>query len=84
MIVFTEVDQTTAENKFWYRFRPQETINELNDVMKVVRKDLGRCTTSYWHLLKGISPLHDPYSSSSAVLIYKGLKQVQERILMCN
>jgi carboxylesterase len=40
MIVFTEVDQTTAENKFWYRFRPQETINELNDVMKVVRKDL--------------------------------------------
>jgi carboxylesterase len=39
MIVFTEVDQTTAEN-FWYRFRPQETINELNDVMKVVRKDL--------------------------------------------
>jgi carboxylesterase len=29
MIVFTEVDQTTAENKFWYRFRPQETINEL-------------------------------------------------------
>jgi carboxylesterase len=42
MIVFTEVDQTTAENKFWYRFRPQETINELNDVMKVVRKDLKR------------------------------------------
>jgi carboxylesterase len=41
MIVFTEVDQTTAENKFWYRFRPQETINELN-VMKVVRKDLKR------------------------------------------
>jgi hypothetical protein len=56
MIVFTEVDQTTAENKFWYRFRPQETINELNDVMKVVRKDLEGCTTSYWHLLKGISP----------------------------
>jgi hypothetical protein len=51
---FTEVDQTTAENKFWYRFRPQETINELN-VMKVVRKDLEGCTTSYWHLLKGIS-----------------------------
>jgi carboxylesterase len=37
MIVFTEVDQTTAENKFWYRFRPQETINELN-VMKVVQR----------------------------------------------
>jgi carboxylesterase len=35
-----EVDQTSEENKYWYRFRPQETITELNNVMKVVRKDL--------------------------------------------
>jgi carboxylesterase len=40
MLVFTEVDQTSEENKYWYRFRPQETITELNNVMKVVRKDL--------------------------------------------
>jgi carboxylesterase len=76
MIVSTEVDQTTAENKFWYRFRPQETINELNDVMTVVRKDLEAGvqlpTGTY---LKEFHSLHDPVaSSSSAVLIYKGLK----------
>jgi esterase/lipase len=83
MIVFTEVDQTTAENKFWYRFR-QETINELNDVMKVVRKDLKGVQLPTGTYLKEFHS-HDPVaSSSSAVLIYKGLKQVQERILMCN
>jgi carboxylesterase len=37
MLVFTEVDQTSEENKYWYRFRPQE-ITELNNVMKVVQR----------------------------------------------
>jgi carboxylesterase len=26
MLVFTEVDQTSEENKYWYRFRPQEQL----------------------------------------------------------
>ena len=76
MIVFTEADQTAEENKYWYRFRPQETITELNNVMRVVRKDLEsgvRLPTGTY--LKEFDSLHDPVSSStSSVLIYKGLK----------
>jgi carboxylesterase len=76
MLVFTEVDQTSEENKYWYRFRPQETITELNDVMKVVRKDLEdgvKLPTDTY--LKAFHSLHDPVASStSSVLIYKGLK----------
>jgi carboxylesterase len=76
MLVFTEVDQT-SENKYWYRFRPQETITELNNV-KVVRKDLEdgvKLPTDTY--LKVFHSLHDPVASStSSVLIYKGLKRV--------
>lgn len=76
MLVFTEVDQTTEENKYWYRFRPQETITQLNNVMKVVRKDLEdgvKLPTGTY--LKVFHSLHDPVASTtSSVLIYKGLK----------
>ena len=76
MIVFTEADQTAEENKYWYRFRPQETITELNNVMRVVRKDLEsgvKLPTGTY--LKEFHSLHDPVASStSSVLIYKGLK----------
>jgi carboxylesterase len=61
MLVFTEVDQTSEENKYWYRFRPQETITELNNVMKVVRKDLEdgvKLPTDTY--LKVFHSLHDP------------------------
>lgn len=76
MIVYVESDQTPAENKYWYRFRPYQTINELNDVMKVVRKGLesGMNLPSGTYL-KVFHSLHDPVASTtSTVLIYKGLK----------
>lgn len=76
MIVYVETDQTAEENKYWYRFRPQETIQELNAVMKVVRTGLENGmalpTETY---LKVFHSLHDPVASTtSTVLIYKGLK----------
>lgn len=76
MLVFTEVDQTSVENKYWYRFRPQETISELNDVMKVVRKDLENgIKLPAGTYFKAFHSLHDPVASTtSLVLIYKGLK----------
>jgi carboxylesterase len=76
MIVYVEVDQTTEENKYWYRFRPQETIQELNAVMKVVRKGLeDGMTLPSGTYLKVFHSLHDPVASTtSSVLIYKGLK----------
>jgi len=76
MIVYIEVDQTAQEDKYWYHFRPQETVNELNSLMKVVRKDLEEgVTLPTGTYLKEFHSLHDPVASTtSAVLIYKGLK----------
>src|SRR4029078_3692628 len=76
MIVYSEVDQTAEENKYWYRFRPYETINELNNGMQVVRKDLERGVTLPSETnFKVFHSLHDPVASTtSSVLIYKGLK----------
>ena len=76
MLVYVESDQTTQENKYWYRFRPYETINELNAVMKTVRKGLeDGMTLPSGTYLKVFHSLHDPVASTtSTVLIYKGLK----------
>lgn len=76
MIVYVEADQTTAENKYWYRFKPYQTINELNAVMTVVRKGLEKgMTLPSETYMKVFHSLHDPVASTtSSVLIYKGLK----------
>lgn len=76
MIVYVEVDQSEEEDKYWYHYRPQETITQLNEVMKVARKKLedGMILPSGCYL-KVFQSLHDPVASTtSAVLIYKGLK----------
>src|SRR6478752_1819183 len=76
MIVYSEVDQTAEENKYWYKFRPYETINELNNIMTIVRKDLERgVTLPSGTYFKEFHSLHDPVASTtSSVLIHKGLK----------
>ena len=76
MIVYVEADQTSEENKYWYRFRPYQTIDELNAVMKVVRKGLeDGMTLPAGTYFKAFHSLHDPVASTtSTVLIYKGLK----------
>jgi carboxylesterase len=76
MIVYVEADQSAQENKYWYRFRPYQTINELNDVMKTVRQGLeDGMTLPTGTYLKVFHSLHDPVASTtSTVLIYKGLK----------
>jgi len=76
MIVYVEADQTADENKYWYRYRPYETINELNSVMKIVRKGLeSGMTLPSGTYFKVFHSLHDPVASTtSSVLIYKGLK----------
>jgi carboxylesterase len=76
MIVYVEADQSAQENKYWYRFRTYQTINELNDVMKTVRQGLeDGMTLPTGTYLKVFHSLHDPVASTtSTVLIYKGLK----------
>ena len=78
MLVFVESDQTAEKDKYWYRFKPQETINELNELMKKVRKGLedgfSLPESTY---LKVFHSKHDPTANSlSSVLIYKGLTNV--------
>lgn len=76
MLVFVEVDQTAEEDKFWYHFRPQETINELNQVIQKVRKGLENgITVPSGTYVKSFHSSADPTASTtSAVLIYKGLE----------
>jgi len=76
MIVYSKNSLEDGETKYWYTFRPEETIRELNKIMKIVRKDLE----SGFKLpkdtyLKSFHSKNDPTASStSTVLIYKGLK----------
>lgn len=76
MLGYVEVDLTKEESEYWYTFRPQETIRELNEVMRLVRKDLeDGITLPLETQLKVFHSIHDPVASStSSVLIYKGLK----------
>ena len=76
MLGYIENDLEGEENIYWYRFRPHETISELNDLMKVVRKELeGGITLPSNTYMKVYHSKHDPTASStSTVLIYKGAK----------
>jgi carboxylesterase len=79
MLGYTEVNQTAGEDKVYYRFRPQETLQELNKLIKVVRKDLekgitlpSQCSMKVYKSKK--DPSADPVS---AVLIYTGVRTAE-------
>lgn len=76
LIGYTEQDQSPDEDQFWYHYRPEETLRELQKLLNVVRKDLQRgielpsgCKLKTYKSKK--DPTADPVSS---VLIYKGIK----------
>ena len=76
MIGYVEAENTKEERAYWYTFRPQETLQELQDIINVVRKKLEKgmklpsgCTLKVYKSIK--DPTADPVS---AVLIYKGVK----------
>ncbi len=77
MLVYSESDQTKEDDQYWYRFRPYETINELNELIKKVRNNLeDGFTLPNGTYLKVFHSKHDPTANSlSAVLIYRGLKK---------
>jgi carboxylesterase len=75
MLGYLETEQTAEENKVYYRFRPQETLQELHRLLTKVRKELeeglqlpAQTALSVYKSKK--DPTADPVS---AVLIYKGL-----------
>ena len=76
IIVYSEAEQLPGEKNFWYTFRPQETIKELNKVIIKIRKALetGQKLPSGTYF-KVFHSLYDPEASTtSSVLIFKGLK----------
>jgi carboxylesterase len=76
MVVYIDTEPIDGEEKYWYRFRPYETINELNELMKKVRQDLeDGFKLPQGTNLKVFQSRYDPVASSTgSVLIYKGLK----------
>jgi carboxylesterase len=76
MLVYVETDQTAVEDSFWYRFRPHETINELNKLIANVQQKLENgITASSGTQVHVFQSKYDPTSSATgAVLVYKGLK----------
>ena len=76
MLGYVEADNTSEEDLYWYHFRPQETLQELQKVITEVRKQLQKgvaipenCLVKVYKSVK--DPTADP---TGAVLLYKGLK----------
>ena len=76
MLGYIEADNTLDEDKYWYHFRPEETLRELMNLMNKVRKDLQKgvllppgCKLKIYKSKR--DPTADP---AGAVLIYKGVR----------
>ncbi len=76
MLGYMETSNTPGEEGHYYHFRPQETLQQLLDLIQISRKDLQ----DGYNLPSGIrvkiyKSIKDPTADAvSAVLIYKGLK----------
>ena len=75
MLGYIEAENTLEEDKYWYHFRPQETLQELQTVITRVRKELQKgivlppnCSLKVYKSTR--DAVADP---ASAVLIYKGM-----------
>lgn len=73
---YVEAKDEAGEEKFWYHYRPQETLQELQDLLTTVRKELQSGFSLPANIyLKVYKSKKDPTADPvSAVLIYNGLK----------
>lgn len=76
MLGYVTADNVPGENTYYYHYRPQETLQQLNKALTTVRGELESGITLpksvYLKVYKsGNDPTADP---ASAVLIYKGVK----------
>ncbi|MDB5263536.1 MAG: esterase/lipase-like protein [Adhaeribacter sp.] len=73
---YIEADNNPDEDKYWYHFRPYETLKELREVINIVRHDLQKGITlpTGTELKVYKSETDETADPVSAVLIYKGLK----------
>jgi carboxylesterase len=76
MLGYFESTNTIAEDKYYYHFRPQETLKELLNLTNKVRKDLQKGFNLPKNTqMKVYKSTKDKVADAvSAVLLYKGLK----------
>lgn len=76
MLGYLESEQSEVENLYYYRFRPQETLKELKELLGIVRKELeDGIKLPEGSSLKVYKSKKDPTADPvSAVLIYKGVQ----------
>lgn len=76
MLGYLETEQSAGEDKVYYRFRPQETLQELQKLVTIVRKDLEQGIVLPEHsALKVYKSIKDASADPvSAALIYKGAR----------
>jgi len=76
MLGYLETTNTPTEEGHWYRFRPQETLQQLLKVIDLSRKELQKgFKLPVDTQVKVYKSIQDPTADAvSAVLIYKGLK----------
>lgn len=74
-LVYVETDQSAAEDRVYYRFRPEETVRELNELIEEVRKGLEAGVTLPQNTtLTVFHAERDPTANVlSAVLIARGV-----------
>lgn len=75
IIGYVESDLDDGEEKYWYKYRPHETLKELNTLIIKVRKQLEDGININKKYLKVFKSLKDDAADPvSAVLLYKGMK----------
>lgn len=79
MLGYIDSEQPAAEDKVFYHFRPQESLQQLQTLLTTVRKDLERGVTLPANCaLKLYKSKRDSSADPvSAVLIYKGVKTAE-------
>ncbi|GAB3318951.1 alpha/beta hydrolase [Hymenobacter humi] len=76
LLGYIEADNTTGEDKYWYHYRPYETLKELRTLVNLVRNDLqqGFRLPAGTQLKVYKSEKDDTADPVSAVLIHKGVQ----------
>ncbi|CAN5427335.1 hypothetical protein BH09BAC6_BH09BAC6_04070 [soil metagenome] len=76
MLGYVEADNTKGEDTYYYHFRPQETLQQLENALNTVRKELQEGIALPKNVyLKVFKSRQDPTADPvSAVLIYNGTK----------
>lgn len=75
LVGYTETENTAGESKYWYTYRPQETLQELQELIKKVRLNLQKGITLPSNTFLSVYKSTEDSSAdpASAVLISKGI-----------